>query len=123
MSRIVIQSYESNGQEKFTVLFDRRTALADFYDEQWAKCFAEVVESLIPVALDHKSSLRHVHDGLLSLAHTRFLIAGVLERAAELRQARALEALNEAERRAQITQIEALRAEVSRLLHPRSTDV
>lgn len=119
MSRISIQRYESEGQVRFSVLLDRRTALADFYNERWATTFAEVAEALMPVALGHDTTLRYIYDGLLSLAHTRFLVAGVLERAAELRQARALESLNDAERAALTTQVEALRLEVRKLLLPR----
>lgn len=96
--RVRVQQSTRDGQDIFALYVDRWNVVSEFFDKGWANAFAEVIECLIPPGVGRESALRHVYDGLLSLAHTRFLVAGVLERAAEKTQARSLDALDDRER-------------------------
>lgn len=95
----VLDNLRNDEVKFFTVLVYRHIVVADFAEKAWANAFAELVESLIPLHVSGSdSALKYVHEGLLSLLGTRYLVAGVLERAAEKHQARALEALDDRER-------------------------
>jgi len=87
--------------DRFSVLVNRRMLVAEFPGKDWANAFAEVVETFTVLGEGLDTTMRRVNEGLLSLASTKYLVAGVLRRAAELRQAASLVALDDRERVAQ----------------------
>lgn len=100
MAQVQIGSRGTTTGPEYEVMVMRRMYVATFHNRDWANAFAEVIESFIPESsgLGLEDSLRLAHHGMLGLAGTKHLVAGVLARAAELQRARSLEALTEPER-------------------------
>jgi hypothetical protein len=84
----------------FEVVFDRYLILLECTDVTWANAFAAALDSFTRQDWSSEDALRAMQTGLSNLVGARYLIADVLTRSAELYQARALEAVEDRERRA-----------------------
>jgi hypothetical protein len=83
----------------YSVTVDRRNVVGEFPEARWANAFAEVIESFIPAGASFETASNYVANGILMLPSLRWLVASVLERAAERYEARSLEELQEPTRK------------------------
>ena len=108
--RVKVCEY-TDGTVRYDVLLHNRQLIATLYDKTWANAVADVAEGFVPPGANFDTSMRCLHEGLLSLAGMRYLLAGILRRAAEKRLALSLEALSDHERDAYRKSAEVLRAQ------------
>lgn len=109
------RSRDNGDGDVYAVMLRRRWCLAEFFNKDWANAFAEVTDSLVPPGAGHENAFRYVNDGLLSLASMRFLLASVLERAAERHLARSLEDLDDRSRESHRQIAQALKEQAAML--------
>lgn len=117
--RVYVQ--RQGNSDRFSVLVSRRMLVAEFPSKDWANAFAEVIDGFAVPGEGLDTTMRRVSEGLLSLASTKHLVAGVLRRAAELRQAASLGAIEDRERVTQQQVAYTLRTQADMLDGGRTT--
>lgn len=100
----------SDGWPKYEVILGQRTVLLNTPDLALANALGRVFAQFAHDGYPHDSAVRAITEGLLALGNMTWLIAQVLDRAAEREQAQALLEIDDQTRRAHALAASELRS-------------